>query len=147
MPCLFLGTGPVYTLNSDYVWSGPNPLRLLGEAWDPARMDGLMLMLPASRATGYRGPGDLCLARDGRLELPEMNSLPALGLRGCADHQDRWPRGCSGRGVFGQPLVAANVGPESIVRNRLRGRLAEVGYPESVKLAEAVLANGTTETN
>ncbi len=141
----FLGSGPVFTLNSDYVWSGPNPLRLLGEAWDPSRMDGLMLMLPASRATGYRGPGDLCLARDGRLELPERNGPPAMVYAGAqiirtdglADVRDE---------VFSVSLLWQQM----LARNRLFGIVytgvwAEVGYPESVELAEAALANETTE--
>ncbi len=57
-----LGDGPVFTLNTDYVWHGPNPLALLAEAWDPARMEALLLCIPPVRATGYNGPGDFTLA-------------------------------------------------------------------------------------
>ena len=45
-----LGTDPVFTLNSDAIWSGPNPLKLLQEHWDPDRMDGLMLCLDTRNA-------------------------------------------------------------------------------------------------
>ena len=33
-----LGQNPVFTLNSDAIWRGPNPLTLLADSWDPARM-------------------------------------------------------------------------------------------------------------
>ena len=43
-----LGPDPVFALNTDAVWSGPNPLRLLAEAWDPERMDALLLCVPVA---------------------------------------------------------------------------------------------------
>lgn len=143
----FLGTGPVYTMNSDYVWSGPNPLRQLGEAWDPARMDGLMLMLPAARATGYRGPGDLCLARDGRLEPPGRNRQPALVYAGAQIIRTASLAGI-GEEVFSVTLLWSQM----LAGKRLfgvvyKGNWAEVGFPESIELAEAMLENRTTEVS
>ncbi|WP_372921728.1 NTP transferase domain-containing protein, partial [Roseovarius sp.] len=41
-----LGEGPVFTMNTDAVWSGPNPLDLLFDLWQPARMDALLLCVP-----------------------------------------------------------------------------------------------------
>ncbi len=135
----FLGMGPLYTMNSDYVWSGPNPLRQLGETWDPARMDGLMLMLPANRATGYCGQGDLCLARDGRLEPPGRNGQPALvyagaqiiRTEGLTEIRDEvfsisllWSRMSARKRLFGVVYT---------------GAWAEVGHPEAMELAEAML--------
>lgn len=38
-----LGDRPVFTMNSDAVWSGANPLRQLSQVWDPERMDALLL--------------------------------------------------------------------------------------------------------
>ena len=54
-----LGSSPVMTLNSDAVWTGQNPLAQLAQAWDPARMDGLLLLAPAERVLGHSGTGDL----------------------------------------------------------------------------------------
>lgn len=62
-----LGAGPVITANSDVIWSGPNPLRQLLDAWQPDRMDGLMAMVPMSAARGYQGQGDFFLEPDSRL--------------------------------------------------------------------------------
>lgn len=56
-----LGPDPVFTLNTDAVWSGPNPLHLLREAWDPATMDALLLCVPLQNAIGRKGGGDFSL--------------------------------------------------------------------------------------
>lgn len=62
-----LGPGPVFTLNSDAVWTGANPLEELRAAWDGARMGALLLLAPASAVRGRQGPGDFALAPDGRI--------------------------------------------------------------------------------
>ena len=59
-----LGPDPVLTLNSDMVWRGPNPLSVLRDAWDPARMDGLLLLLDEA-AQGRAPPRDFALDADG----------------------------------------------------------------------------------
>ena len=61
-----LGPDPVFALNTDAVWSGPNPLRLLAEAWDPERMDALLLCIPKAQAIGHSGTGDFLIAQDKR---------------------------------------------------------------------------------
>jgi len=68
-----LGAGPVYTLNSDAAWRGPNPLLHLTDNWRPADMDGLLLMVPRKRARGYSGKGDFLLDQTGALSRgPEL---------------------------------------------------------------------------
>ncbi|KIC40957.1 nucleotidyltransferase [Ruegeria sp. ANG-S4] len=62
-----LGTGPVFTLNSDAIWAGPNPLRLLENAWDPDRMDALLMCIPVAQAIGHSGPGDFSRDDTGRI--------------------------------------------------------------------------------
>ena len=62
-----LGSGPVYTLNSDAIWTGPNPMAELRQAWDPARMDALLVCVPPERAIGHKGAGDFVQTEDGRL--------------------------------------------------------------------------------
>ena len=53
-----LGAGPVFTLNSDAVWAGPNPLDILETAWRPEKMDALLLLIPRENAVGHSGNGD-----------------------------------------------------------------------------------------
>lgn len=62
-----LGEEPVFTLNTDAVWSGPNPLCLLRDAWDPARMDGLLVCMTQNNAIGHSGQGDFRIAPSGVL--------------------------------------------------------------------------------
>lgn len=53
-----LGDGPVFTLNTDAVWRGPNPLQILRDAWDPDRMDALLMCVEKDNAVGHSGRGD-----------------------------------------------------------------------------------------
>lgn len=62
-----LGNDPVLTLNSDAVWTGPNPLDQLMRAWDGTKMDCLLLVLPANNAAGHGGFSDFLLGADGQL--------------------------------------------------------------------------------
>ncbi|WP_374589636.1 nucleotidyltransferase family protein [Novosphingobium sp.] len=60
---------PFFCLNSDNIWiDGPrNTLLDLSDAWDAARMDALLLLVPRERAFEHRGKGDFHLEADGRL--------------------------------------------------------------------------------
>ena len=62
-----LGAGPVVTLNPDVVWTGANPIAALREAWDPARMDALLALIPLRAARGRIGGGDFAMDGEGRL--------------------------------------------------------------------------------
>ncbi len=61
-----LGDGPVYTMNTDAVWNGPNPLKRLEESWRP-EMNGLLLMIPRKNAVGHTGKGDFDIGADGQI--------------------------------------------------------------------------------
>lgn len=60
---------PFFCLNSDNVWlDGPKDVFAeLSQAWDPERMDALLLMVPHPRAVNYRGEGDFHLDPEGRV--------------------------------------------------------------------------------
>ena len=60
-----LGSAPFYTINSDAVWIGPNPLEALAAAWEPGRMDALLLLAPRERARSYTRAGDFFLSGEG----------------------------------------------------------------------------------
>ncbi|MDP3193965.1 nucleotidyltransferase family protein [Tabrizicola sp.] len=62
-----LGGGPVAILNSDGIWTGTNPLTQLAQAWDPARMEALLLLLPLDRTLAHGPKADFHLAPDGRI--------------------------------------------------------------------------------
>jgi len=63
-----LGAAPVFTLNSDMIWTGNNPLEALKEAWDPARMDALLMLIPLENAQENTGCGDFLMDHTGVLE-------------------------------------------------------------------------------
>lgn len=60
---------PFFCLNSDNIWlDGPRDVfSELSEAWDPSRMDALLLLVPHPRALNYRGEGDFHLDPEGRV--------------------------------------------------------------------------------
>ena len=64
-----LGEAPIFVCNSDYVWltSGEPPLAALARAWDPARMDALVVVIPKARTLGFDTPGDFFRDAAGRL--------------------------------------------------------------------------------
>ncbi len=70
-----LGNGPVYTLNSDAVWTGSNPFRTLRKAWNPKKMDALLLLVPTERAQEHAGFGDFFLDPGGHLRRREQQEI------------------------------------------------------------------------
>jgi N-acetyl-alpha-D-muramate 1-phosphate uridylyltransferase len=64
-----LGDDPIFVCNSDYVWKKPGRPALddLIAAWDPARMDALVTVIPKARTLGFDTPGDFFQDADGRL--------------------------------------------------------------------------------
>lgn len=74
-----LGSDPVLILNTDAMW-GPcdgEPIRSLAEAYDPTRMDELLLLADTGRQIGYHGAGDFFLDTEGALtRRGEAESAP-----------------------------------------------------------------------
>lgn len=64
-----LGDGPFLAVNSDALWlNGPRPaIGRMARAWDPERMDALLLLVPVVAAIGYEGPGDFLMDPAGKL--------------------------------------------------------------------------------
>ncbi|HEX6243929.1 MAG TPA: nucleotidyltransferase family protein, partial [Polyangiales bacterium] len=65
----WLGTEPFFSANSDAFWlDGRVPaLERLALAFDPARMDALLLLVDPARAIGFSGPGDFDLTDTGQI--------------------------------------------------------------------------------
>lgn len=134
-----LGTEPVFTLNTDAIWTGLNPLAELAAAWQPERMDALLLLLPATEARGFRGAGDFLLDAEGRISrakgAPGLAYLGAQILKtdGLAEIPER---------VFSLNLLW----DQAIARGRAYGLVhqggwCDVGRPEGIAEAEAMLAD------
>jgi len=131
-----LGDGPVFTLNTDAVWTGPNPLVRLNRAWKGDSMGALLALVPAARARGYDGPGDFALGADGRITrgpgyvYTGAQIIDPTGvhlIRQTAFSLNRlWDR------------IAADGGLYGVVHP---GGWCDVGRPEGVETAEAMLAD------
>ena len=130
-----LGTDPVFTMNTDAVWQGPNPFEALTAAWDPDRMGALLLLVPRDRAVGHLGAGDFLIAPDGR--IGRGPGLIYTGAQIIAPHVlDRIEEE-----VFSLNLAWTALAEEGrLFGTPYRGRWCDVGRPESIALAEAVLA-------
>ncbi|MGH6841373.1 MAG: nucleotidyltransferase family protein, partial [Methylocella sp.] len=75
----WLGPEPFFLANTDAFWiEGPgNNLCRLASAWDPARMDVLLLVAAATASVGVDSLGDFNMAPDGRLSRrPEREIAP-----------------------------------------------------------------------
>lgn len=131
-----LGPGPVFTLNTDAVWTGPNPLIALRKTWEPARMGALLLLVPADRAQGHTGAGDFALAPDGRIDRggglvytgAQIVDPTGLGtIRQTAFSLNRlWDRIAADGRLFG--LVH-------------KGGWCDVGHPDGIAEAESMLTH------
>ncbi|HVV93125.1 MAG TPA: nucleotidyltransferase family protein [Hyphomicrobiales bacterium] len=64
-----LGTDPFFVMNGDTIWieDGVSNLARMAAAFDPARMDALLLLAGRAGSIGYEGRGDFLRAEDGRL--------------------------------------------------------------------------------
>lgn len=130
-----LGPAPVMTLNADAVWTGPAAAQTLAAAWDPTRMDGLLLLVPMARAHGRTGGGDFRIAPDGALERdPAGMVYTGAGIVRTEGLNDIEETVFSLRDLWA-PMAAAR---------RLHGVIhpghwADVGHPAGITEAEAML--------
>lgn len=132
-----LGQGPVMTLNSDAVWTGQNPLSQLAHHWDGARMDALLLLLPAHQAKGHSGSGDFLIDAEGRISrakgAPGLVYLGAQILRTERLH-------AIDREVFSLNLLwDAMIADGRAFGLVHQGRWCDVGRPEGIRQADDML--------
>jgi len=129
-----LGDGPVYTMNTDVVWTGPNPLKLARDAWKPAEMDALLVCVPLARAVGRKGAGDFTadetgrISRGGDLVYGGVQILKTDGLHQITD-----------KAFSLNTLWNIMHDTGRLFALEYPGYWCDVGYPEGIKLAENLL--------
>ena len=129
-----LGDGPVFTMNTDAVWNGPNPLNLLTAAWRPEEMDALLLCIPTEQAVGHQGKGDFLIGTNGTLTRGSglvYSGVQIIKTDGLRDIPDKafslnllWDKMLSGGRLYGLSYP---------------GQWCDVGRPEGISQAEAML--------
>ena len=127
-----LGSGPVLTLNTDAVFSAPNPLSILIDAWKP-EMKALLLVVPGDRAMGRKGPGDFTfdgtsLRRGGNHVFTGAQVIDPSVL-------DTYPEP-----VFSLSQVWTDLAARDVLHGvAFPGTWVDVGHPEGIALAETLM--------
>ncbi len=140
-----LGGEPFFHVNADSIWlegATPNLVRL-AQAFDPATMDGLLLLAPAAGSIGYSGRGDFAMNPDGRLTRRGERDVAPFVYAGAAILSPMLFIGAPA-GTFSLTSLferAAAAGRLSGLR--LDGLWMHVGTPEAVAAAEAAIKAST----
>jgi MurNAc alpha-1-phosphate uridylyltransferase len=136
-----LGPKPFLIHNADSVWIesiGSNLSRLVA-AWEPTRMDCLLLLAPESISPGYHGRGDFALEADGRIRRRgEQEVVPFVFAGVSIAHPrlfDASPEGAFSLNLLWSRAIAAG----RAWGMRMEGLWMHVGTPEALMQAEQCL--------
>ncbi len=133
-----LGDAPFYHLNADTLWiDGAQPnLTRLADAFDPARMDILLLMAPTADSIGYSGSGDYAMLPDGALRRRKEREVVPFVYAGVAILSPAIFAG-SPSGEFALTKLFDRAGEQGrLFGLRLDGLWMHVGTPDAVQAAE-----------
>jgi MurNAc alpha-1-phosphate uridylyltransferase len=133
-----LGDDPFVIHNSDSVWIegvGSNIARMIA-AWDPERMDSLMLLANGVTSLGYEGRGDFMMDAGGLLSRrPEHKDAPFV-FTGVSIAHPRMFEGAP-KGKFSlNKLWDRAIEARRLFGLRLDGAWMHVGTPEALAEAE-----------
>ena len=136
-----LGDEPFFILNADSIWrEGAQPnLARLAAAFDPNRMDALLLLAPTADSLGYSGRGDFRRDDDGRLSRRAGEAVPYVYTGAAILSPDAF------QGFDDEIFSLNRLFDRAIAAQRLYGLPIEglwmhIGTPEAVIEAEEALA-------
>ncbi|WP_282128218.1 nucleotidyltransferase family protein [Roseobacter litoralis] len=132
-----LGPGPVMTLNTDAIWQGPNPLDQLQKAWDPDRMDGLLMCIPPQNAVGYDGPGNFLIGPSGQIKRGDGDIYSGAQIVK-TERLAEIDRASFSLNILWDMLMAEN----RLYAVEYEGLWCDVGHPQGVTNAERLLGYG-----
>jgi N-acetyl-alpha-D-muramate 1-phosphate uridylyltransferase len=133
-----LGEVPFFLVNADTMWIDGvrSNLARLAEAFDPARMDILLLMAPTASSIGYDGSGDYAMLPDGALRKRKEHQVVPFVYAGAAVMSPAiFASAPSGEFSLTKMFDAANE-QERLFGLRLDGMWMHVGTPDEVHAAE-----------
>lgn len=137
-----LGDDPFLLVNSDSLWiEGDTPnLSLAAAAFDPARMDGLLLLAPLEGALGYDGRGDYFAEAGGRIRRRAAEEKAPFVYAGISILSPAMFRD-SPTGAFPLGLLFDQCEQNARLHGLpMQGTYLHVGTPEAVTAAEAAVA-------
>jgi len=133
-----LGDQPFFHMNSDTMWIDgvQSNLVRLADAFDPVRMDILLLMAPTASSIGYGGRGDYAMLPDGALRKRREHQVVPFVYAGAAIMSPSIFAGAP-KGEFSltKMFYEANE-KERLFGLRLDGVWMHVGTPDAVQAAE-----------
>ena len=137
-----LDSDPFFICNTDAFWvEGPRSnLARLVEAWDPERMDVLLLVAGTATSIGVDWPGDFTMEPDGRLVRREERLVAPFVFSGVGLIKPSLFAGET-REVFGlAPTLFTAAEKGRLYGVRLEGVWLHVGTPEAIEDAERAIA-------
>lgn len=132
----------IFVLNADTFWidGASRNIARLRAAWDPARMDALLLVAALTASVGFDGAGDFFMGQDGRLRRrPERQVTPfayagvAIMSRACFEDAPDGPFSLN-------RLWNRSIEAERLFGLRLDGLWLHVGTPQAILEAEEAIA-------
>lgn len=133
-----LGDQPFFHMNADTMWiDGVQPnLDRLSAAFDPARMDILLLMAPTANSIGYDGAGDYMMMPDGSLRKRKEHQVVPFVYAGAAILSPSIFKGAPA-GEFSLIRQFDDTAEQDrLFGLRLEGMWMHVGTPDAVHAAE-----------
>jgi MurNAc alpha-1-phosphate uridylyltransferase len=136
-----LGDAPFFLVNSDTIWIDgvTSNLSRLAATFDPATMDGLLLLAPTTTSIGYTGQGDFRMAPDGKLTRRAEREVVPFVYAGAAILSPAFVAGVPPGPSSMSPLFDRAVEAGRISGLRLEGVWMHVGTPDAVMAAEAAI--------
>ena len=136
-----LGAEPFFHVNSDTMWieGVQSNLTRLADAFDPEKMDILLLMAPTAHSIGYHGQGDYSMLPDGSLRRRRENQVVPFVYAGAAIISPAIFEGAP-QGEFSLTKMFDKAGEQDrLFGLRLDGVWMHVGTPDAVAAAEEAL--------
>lgn len=135
---------PFFAFNSDNLFlDGPQDIfHQLSAAWDPARMDALLLVVPHARAVNFKGKGDFHMDGNGQLALRRSGRIAPFIYTGLQIVSHRLLRDAP-EGPFGTMVLWKRAIEEGrLFGASYQGMWFEVGSPAAIPPTEEALAQG-----
>ena len=139
---LFKGE-PFFHANADTVWveGAGHALERLKAAWDPQKMDALMLLAPTVSTVCYDGRGDFMMDAEGRLSRVAEGRVSPFVWMSIEIVHPRLFDGVPGGKFSINPLWDKAIARGRLYGQRLDGVWMHIDRPEAVKESEEYLAH------